>query len=172
LARKSIVVAALAVFGVSATLASAAAAADPWAAAQKRLSYPIYEPTQTLDHRVSSFGYQPCPGGKSRSSIFATYGSYKGVLMSKTKGFGIFEGSPAICSDHAEFWPQGTRTIGGVKATLGVYCDVPKHCSLAQGVANGYILLWKRGKTRIQMDSAHITLAQFLKVASSLKPVA
>jgi hypothetical protein len=169
-------VAALAVFGVSATLASAAAAAaaaaDPWAAAQKRLSYPIFEPTQTLGHKVSSFGYQPCPGGKSRSSIFATYGSYKGVLMSKTKGFGIFEGSPAICSDHAEFWPQGTRTIGGVKATLGVYCDVPKHCSLAQGVANGYILLWKRGKTRIQMDSAHITLAQFLKVASSLKPVA
>lgn len=170
MARKLIVVAALALVGLSATLASAAA--DPWAAAQKRLSYPIYEPTQSLGHKVSSFGYQPCPGGKSRSSIFATYGSYKGVLMSKTKGFGIFEGSPAICSDHAEFWPQGTRTIGGVKATLGVYCDVPKHCSLAQGVANGYILLWKRGKTRIQMDSAHITLAQFLKVASSLKPVA
>jgi hypothetical protein len=91
--------------------------------------------------------------------------------MSKTKGFGIFEGSPAICSDHAEFWPQGTRLIGGVKASLGVYCALPKHCSLAQGVTNGYILLWKRGKTRIQMDSAHLTLAQFLKVASSLEPV-
>ena len=41
---------ALAVFGVSATLASAAA--DPWAAARKRLSYPIYEPMQTLGHKV------------------------------------------------------------------------------------------------------------------------
>ncbi len=169
MAWKLTAVVALAVFCTSAAIA--AAAADPWQAAQKRLSYPIYEPAQTLGYKISSFGYQPCPGGKSKSSIFATYGSYKGVLMSKTKGFGIFEGSPAICSDHAEFWPQGTRLIGGVKASLGVYCGLPKHCSLAQGVTNGYILLWKRGKTRIQMDSAHLTLAQFLKVASSLQPV-
>ena len=73
---------------------------------------------------------------------------------------------------QVEFTPQGTRMIGGAKATLGVYCDPAKRCSLAQGVANGYILLWRRGKTRIQMDSAHITLAQFLNVAYNLKPVA
>ena len=171
MARKLIVVAALAFLGSSATFA-AATAADPWAAAQKRLVYPIDEPTRTLGYKVSGFGYQTCPGGRSRSSIFATYGSYKGVLNGKARGFGIFEGSPAICSDHAEFKPQGTRMIGGAKATLGVYCDPAKRCSLAQGVANGYILLWRRGKTRIQMDSAHITLAQFLNVAYNLKPVA
>ena len=161
-------IAAVAVFGLSAL--AALAATDPWHAAHARLSYPIYKPAQTLGYKISSFGYQPCPGGKSRSSIYATYGTYKGTLLSNTKGFGIFEGSPAICSDHAEYWPQGTRLIGGVKAALGVYCDVPKHCTLAQGLKNGYILLWKRGATRIQMDSSHLTLAQFLKVAGSLTP--
>jgi hypothetical protein len=165
--RKTITtIAAVAVFGLSAL--AALAATDPWSAAHSRLSYPIYKPAQTLGYKISSFGYQPCPGGKSKSSIYATYGTYKGVLLSNTKGFEIFEGSPAICSDHAEFDPHGTRVIGGVKATLGVYCDVPKHCTLTQGVKNGYILLWKRGATRIQMDSSHLTLTQFLKVAASL----
>ena len=168
--RKTITtIAAVAVFGLSAL--AALAATDPWNAANSRLSYPIYKPAQTLGYKISGFGYQPCPGGKSKSSIYATYGTYKGVLLSKTKGFGIFEGSPAICSDHAEYDAHGTRVIGGVKAALGVYCDVPNHCSLAQGVKNGYILLWKRGSTRIQMDSSHLTLAQFLKVAGSLKLV-
>jgi len=161
--------AALVVFCASAV--AAAAGGDPWAAAHSRLSYPIYEPGQTLGYKVSSFGYQPCPGGKSKASLFATYGTYKGVLLSKTKGFGIFEGSPNICSNPADWTAHGTRVIGGVKASLGVYCDLPKHCSLAQGVTNGFILLWKRGATRIQMDSSHLTLAQFLKAASSLQPV-
>jgi hypothetical protein len=168
--RRSLVkIAAAAAFGLSAP--SAVGAADPWSAAHARLSYPIYRPAQTLGYKISSFGYQPCPGGKSKAAVDATYGTYKGILLSKTKGFGIFEGSPAICSDHAEFWPQGTRVIGGVRATLGVYCDVPKHCTLPQGIKNGYVLLWKRGATRIQMDSSHLTLAQFLRVARSLAPV-
>ena len=167
--RKTITtIAAVAVFGLSAL--AALAATDPWSAAHARLSYTIYKPAQTLGYKISSFGYQPCPGGKSKSSIYATYGTYKGVLLSKTTGFGIFEGSPAICSDHAEYDSHGTRAIGGIKAVLGVYCDVPKHCSLARGVKNGYILLWKRGATRIQMDSSHLTLVQFLKVAGSLTP--
>jgi len=162
-------IASLAVLCVSAV--AAAAGGDPWVVAHSRLSYPIYKPAQTLGYKVSSFGYQPCPGGKSKASLYATYGTYKGVLLSKTKGFGIFEGSPAICSNPAGWTQHGTELIGGIKASLGVYCDLPKHCSLAQGVQNGYILLWKRGKTRIQMDSSHLTLAQLLRVARSLKPV-
>lgn len=128
-------IAAIAVLaGLGLSAAGALAASNPWSAAHARLSYPIYEPARTLGYKVSSFGYQPCPGGRSKASVYATYGTYKGILLSRTRGFGIFEGSPRICSDHAEFWPQGTRRVGGVVATLGVYCDVPKHCSLAQGV--------------------------------------
>ena len=150
---------------------AAVAATDPWGAANARLSYPIYKPTQTLGYKISSFGYQPCPGGRSKASLYATYGTYKGILLSKTVGFGLFEGSPQICSNPAEWTAHGTQLIGGVKASVGVYCDVPKRCSLAQGVKNGFILLWKRGQTRIQMDSSHLTLAQLLRVARSLKPV-
>jgi hypothetical protein len=154
-----------------ASAVTAAAGGDPWAVAHSRLSYPIYKPAQTLGFKVSSFGYQGCGGAKSKDSMYATYGTYKGVLLSKTKGFGIFEGSPNICSNAADSTPRGTRLIGGIKASLGVYCDLPKHCSLAQGVRNGYILTWKRSKTRIQMDSSHLTLVQLLQTAASLAPV-
>jgi hypothetical protein len=164
-------VAFLAAAAVGLAVLTAASASDFWSGANARLSYPIYKPTSTLGYGISSSGFQPCPGGKSKSSLYATYGTYKGVLLSKTKGFGIFEGSPAICSDPAESTPHGTRVIGGVKASLGVYCDPPKHCSLAQGVQNGYILRWKRGVTRIQMDSAHLTLAELLTLAKSLQLV-
>ncbi len=162
----------IAVLGVLlASAATAMAGGDPWVVAHSRLSYPIYKPAATLGYKVSSFGYQACGGAKSKDSMYATYGTYKGVLLSQTKGFGIFEGSPAICSNAAGWTAHGTQLIGGVKASLGVYCDLPKHCSLAQGVKNGFILLWKRGTTRIQMDSSHLTLAQLLTAARSLKPV-
>jgi hypothetical protein len=150
---------------------TAFADADPWPAASARLSYPIFKPAYTLGYKVSSFGFQPCPGGRSKASVYATYGSYRGIHNGPVKGFGLFEGSPAICSDHAEFTDHGKVQIGANRATLGVYCDVPKTCSLAQGRQNGFILLWTRGKTRIQMDSAHLALAGLLKAARSLTPV-
>ena len=106
--------------GLCVSAALAAAAANPWPAANTRLSYPIFQPTQTLGYKVSGFGYQPCGTAKSKDSLDATYGTYKGVLTAKVKGFGIFEGSPQICSDPAEYWPVGTRTVGGIKASLGV----------------------------------------------------
>jgi len=158
-----------AAFGVVAL--TAAAALDPWADAHARLGYAIYKPKTTLGYKVSSFGYQACPGGKRSASFSVTYGSYRGVRGPKTKGFDLFEGSPVICSDPGEHTANGTRTIGGVKAIVGVYCDPTRYCSLADGVKNGYILLWKRGATRIQMDGAHITLARLLEVARSLVPV-
>jgi len=150
---------------------TALATSNPWPAAHARLRYTIYKPSQTLGYKLSGFGYQPCPGGKSKASLYATYGTYRGVLGSNTKGFDIFEGSPAICSDHGEFASKGTQTIDGVKAQVGVYCDPSERCPLADGVKKGYILLWRRGATKMQMDGAHITLAQLLKVARSLEPV-
>jgi hypothetical protein len=162
-------IAALAVLCVSAV--TAAAGGDPWVVAHSRLSYPLYKPAQTLGFKISSFGYQSCGVAKTKDSMYATYGTYRGVLLSKTRGFAVFEGSPNICSNPAGSTRHGTRVIGGVKADLGVYCDLPKQCSLAQGVQNGYILTWKRGATRIQMDSSHLTLAQLLQAASSLARV-
>jgi hypothetical protein len=162
-------VAVLAALAASASLA--VAAGNPWPAAHAHLSFPIFQPTQTLGYKVSSFGYQPCGGAKSKDSLDATYGTYKGILTAKVKGFGIFEGKPQICSDPAEYWPVGTRTVGGIKAQLGVYCALPKHCTLAQGPKNGWILIWRRNGTKIQMDGVHLTLAQFLQVANALKPV-
>jgi hypothetical protein len=157
--------------GLWASAALAVAAGNPWPAAHARLGYPIFEPTQTLGYKASGFGYQSCGTAKSKDSLDATYGTYKGVLSARVKGFGIFEGSPQICSNPAEYWPVGTRTVDGIRANLGVYCDLPKRCTVAQGPKNGWILVWRRNGTKIQMDAVHLSLAQFLKVANSLKRV-
>lgn len=156
---------------VALSAATALADNDPWPVAGARLGYPIYKPVTTLGFKVSSFGFEPCAGGPSKASLYTTYGSYRGILGSRTKGFALLEGSPAICSDPAEWTPHGQVWIGAARASLGVYCALPRRCSLAQGRQNGFILLWRRGRTRMQMDSAHLALAGLLRVARSLVPV-
>jgi hypothetical protein len=89
--------------GLAVAAGSALAAGDPWPGAHARLSYPVFKPTKTFGYKVSGSGFQPCPGGPSKASLYVTYGTYKGVLLSKTKGFDVFEGSPAICSDYGDF---------------------------------------------------------------------
>jgi hypothetical protein len=156
---------------VALSAATALADNDPWPVANARLGYPIYKPVATLGFKISSFGFEPCPGGPSKASLYTTYGSYRGILGSRTKGFGLLEGSPAICSDPAEWTPHGHVWIGAARASLGVYCALPGRCSLAQGRENGFILLWRRGRTRMQMDSAHLALTGLLRVARSLVAV-
>ena len=91
---------------------TALADADPWPVARASLSYPLYRPRYRLGYKVSSFGFQRCPGGRSKASLYATYGSYRGVRSGRLTGFGLLEGSPAICSDPAGWTPHGTVWVG------------------------------------------------------------
>lgn len=162
----------LAVFALLGASASVAEGGrDPWLVARARLSYSLYEPTQRLGTKLSSFRYLPCYRGKSRDSLYTTFGSYNMLPNSRARGFELVEGSPEVCANAAQFTHHGTRTIGGIRASLGVYCEPPKRCSLVQGFRNGYTLYWTRGKTFIQINSAHLTLAQLLRVAESLRLV-
>jgi hypothetical protein len=163
--------AALAALGLSGEFARAGGA-DAWHRAAKRLGYPIYRPTNTLGFRMNAFSYGPCT---PKPYISATYGTYRGDLLSKTRGFGLLEGSPVICSNAADWVSLGTVRIGRNRAALGVYCSTPTGCSKKDGVANGFSLTWDvpygpggRKRTSMFMDSSHLGLADFLRVARNL----
>ena len=148
-----------------AVIASAAAAGrDPWLVAQHRLAYTVYEPRATLALKLSRFEYPSCYHGRSADSLYTDYGG-------RVRGFELIEGSPRICANAASFTVVGTRTVGAATAHLGVYCKPGRQCSLAQGVANGYALYWRLGRTRVQINSRRLTLAQLFQVATNLRPV-
>lgn len=149
----------------------AVAGRDAWQAAQQRLDYPLFRPSRLLGFPLSKFEYLPCYRGKSRDSVYTSYGAYGLGPRSRKRGFELVEGNPQVCANSAEFTPHGTRLIGRVRAKLGVYCAVPRRCSLAQGVRNGYTLYWRREGTYVQISSARLTLSQLLELARGLRPV-
>jgi hypothetical protein len=174
-------ISAVAFAALVATGAAVAAMSPPqWLEAQKGLAYPLYRPTRTVGLEQSSLARLPCVPGKT-NWVSAQYGNaYKGTSFGKVRGFQIGEGYPEICANAGESRVVGTRTVGGVRVKVMVYCDPPKRCTLADGVKNGYALLWRKPfmpgqklkkSTQIFMDSSRLTLAQLLAVASSLIPV-
>lgn len=161
-----------ALLAASAVVASPAAAGrDPWLVAHTRLGYPIFEPTQTLGLRLSRFTYPPCGHGKSKDSLYTSYGVYNMSPTGGGHGFELVEGSPIICANPAHFTPEGELTAGDLHADLGVYCAYPRKCPLADGYRNGFTLYWTRQSTHIQIDSARLTLEQLLEIATSLRQV-
>jgi hypothetical protein len=143
--------------------AATAAGRDPWLVAQHRLAYSLYEPRAMLGLKLSRVEYPPCHHGRSTDSFYTDYGS-------RRRGFELVEGSAQICANAAALTALGTRRIGLATAHLGVYCRPGTRCSRAQGFANGYALYWRDGRTRIQINSRRLTLAQLFQVATSLRP--
>jgi hypothetical protein len=179
---------AIAAAAVVAALAAAAGAfalgaPSPWQNAQVGLTYPLYQPTATLGLQRAEFRLLPCQPGQDES-VFATYGrAYTPPSnFGKVRGFSIGEGYPQICANAGIAKSVATRTVGGVRVRVSVYCDPSEfsRCTLASGVRNGYVLQWRkpyrRGqiikrRTEIFMDSSLLTLPELLKIAASLTPV-
>lgn len=158
----------LAVLTVAAVCAVAVlpamAGRDPWLVAHGRLGYTVYEPRARLGLKLTRFEYPLCYHGRSRDSLYSDYGG-------RSRGFELVEGSPQICANAAPFTDLGTRVVGAATAHLGVYCAPEARCTLAEGVVNGYALYWTQGRTRIQINSRHLTLDQLFQVATNLRSV-
>lgn len=157
-----IVTAAACVCAVAA--AATAAGRDPWLVAHHRLAYSLYEPRAMLGLKLSRVDYPRCYHGGRSDSLYTDYGG-------RLRGFELVEGSPQICANAAPSTVLGARMVGAATARLAVNCSPGKRCSLAQGVANGYALYWREGRTRIQINSRRLTLSQLFQVATSLRPV-
>jgi hypothetical protein len=147
-----------------------------WENIQVGITYRLYQPGATLGYKLNKL--KPASCGKGHEPwVVATYGTYKGILNGKTKGFALYEGHP-ICSDPAESTKVGNLTIMGVKAYVGVYCDPAKHCTKADGVKSGYTVQWKakpsspyKKNTQMQLDTSKLTWTQLTKIAKGLKKV-
>jgi hypothetical protein len=171
----SVVALALAVAG------AALAKGDPWPGAQKKLSYPVYKPTNTVGVTLAGFVLQPCAPGKD-SSIFASYGRGSSPNgFGHFRGFMIGEGYPFQCSDFGDAGRVGTRTVNGVAARVFAYCGPPgRKCTFADGIKHGYVVQWnqpapktgtRHKRTLVTLISSKLTFAELLRVAAGLKQV-
>jgi hypothetical protein len=147
-----------------------------WENIQVGITYRLYQPGTTLGNKLNKLRTASC--GKGHEPwVVATYGTYKGILNGKTKGFALYEGHP-ICADPAESTKIGNILIMGVKAYVGVYCDPTQHCTKADGVKHGYTVQWKakpsspyKKNTQMQLDTSKLTFAQLSHIAARLKKV-
>jgi hypothetical protein len=171
---------------VAAACAALAAAApvlsmgapNKWDNIQTGLTYRLYHPTNTLHQKRNSLKTISCGKGKE-PWVAATYGTYKGVLNTKTKGFGLYEGHP-ICANAGTSSPIKAPTIKGSKGKVyaGVYCNANRTCTKRQGYGKGFTVQWTMARsgvyhkdTQMQVDSAHMRWKQLVRFIHSLKPV-
>lgn len=174
---------ALVILAVCAALAVAApvfsmGAPNKWDNIQVGLTYRLYHPTVLLHQKRNRLKTISCGKGKE-PWVAATYGTYKGILNSKTKGFGLYEGHP-ICANAGTSTPIRPPRIKGAKGKVyaGVYCDPTKHCTKSQGYRKGFTVQWTmkasgtyRKTTQMQVDSAHMRWRKVVRFIHGLKPV-
>jgi hypothetical protein len=170
---------AAAVFLAALVTAGAAFAmgADPWTNAQTGLTYPLYKPTFTAGLKQGKLSLLDCASNDAWVAV--SYGA-GGAFGGKKRGIDLLEGNP-ICSDIGDARLITTRTIGGAKVKIFVGCEPTKPCKLAYGKTMGYVLAWKhlapatgafKGKaTQLEIVGQHLSLAEVLKVAGSLRPL-
>lgn len=122
---------------LAAAAGSARAAPSPWGHAQASVHYALFVPTTTAGLRLTSFQRVSCGDGRD-PGVAATYGSVKG------RGFSVTEGSPDVCLGTPGYQAVTTRVLGGVRISVGVFCQPTRHCTLQEGEKTGYVLRWRR----------------------------
>ena len=167
--RRFLVVAAM--IAVIAAAASAAAAGDlaaTWRTIAQRAAFPVYRPLQTLGLRfdgVTLARYTGC--------LLASWGNPQSHAGPH---FMIYEpGDTSRCGQPGVANEVATAKINGVKVEVLAQCAAWPKCTVKDGETNGILLLFvpeRAGKHyAIQLQSAHVSLQHFLKIATSFTRV-
>ena len=167
--RRFLVVAAM--IAVIAAAASAAAAGDlaaTWRTIAQRAAFPVYRPLQTLGLRfdgVTLARYTGC--------LLASWGNPQSHAGPH---FMIYEpGDTSRCGQPGVANEVATAKINGVKVEVLAQCAAWPKCTVKDGETNGILLLFvpePAGKHyAIQLQSAHVSLQHFLKIATSFTRV-
>jgi hypothetical protein len=148
--------------------APAAESQASWHKIAERAKFPVYRPRQTLGLKLA--GVQLDRSG----CLVAGWG--KPPFSSKRPGFGIYEpGDSVVCGQPGVSTEVATAVVNGVKLHVGVQCATWPKCTIKDGETKGEFLLFvpERGAKHyaIQLDSSHISLRDFLKVARSFTRV-
>jgi hypothetical protein len=167
--RRFLVVAAM--IAVIAAAASAAAAGDlaaTWRTIAQRAAFPVYRPLQTVGVRfdgVTLARYTGC--------LLASWGNPQSHAGPH---FMIYEpGDTSRCGRPGVANEVATATINGVNVEVLAQCAAWPKCTVKDGETNGILLLFvpeRAGKRyTIQLQSTHVSLQHFLKIARSFTRV-
>jgi hypothetical protein len=157
---------------VSALLAAVAAPAAnnqaTWHEIAQRARFPVYRPRKTLGLKLSGLVLD------RDGCLLAGWG--KPPFASKGRHFGLYEpGGSRMCRQAGVATPVRTVVIAGVKVDVFVQCSVWPKCTIKDGETKGIFLLFapERGGRHytIQLQSSHVSLSDFLKVARSFTRV-
>lgn len=159
--------AAVAVAAGAAMIASAAVSPASWQQVAKRASFPVYRPGQTLGLPLTALGLSPC--STPTGFMHATYGT----ASNSSRHVDLFEAAdPLRCGNPGESRPVTSAVINGVNVPVSVYCAPNTKCTAADGFNNGFLVFVKKPGAGIGIDSARVSLSDFLTLARSLSPVA
>jgi len=157
-------------------VAVASGSSNPWQNAAARVTFPVYQPTETLGFKLTRVNVQQCGYG-GNTSVDAGYSKGSGKQRAV---FGLTEASPQFCGDAGESITVGSADVNGIEVPVQVFCYSPgPKCTVEDGFTNGFLLYVRRpgsNRTVIAAYSSHVALDDLLKVVRSLagvsKPVA
>jgi len=134
-----------------------------WHAVARRARFPVYRPAQTLGLR---------PGGLllHNGCLLAGWGTRKGPH------FGLYEpGESTACGQPGEAIRVARTVINGVRVPVLVQCPTLPRCTIRDGERKGQLLVFvpehRPKHYSIQLQSTHVALGDFLKVARSFRQV-
>jgi len=139
-----------------------------WHKIARRAKFPVYRPRQTLGLNLAGLVLD------RDGCLLADWG--KPTFSSQGPHFGVFELAGTIMCGQAGVATQvATAVVNRVRLQVLVQCPTWPKCTIKDGETKGEFLLFlpERGAKHytIQLDSAHVSLSDFLKVARSFTRV-
>jgi hypothetical protein len=162
-ANKGFVISASGVARVGASVANNGA---NWQTIARRAGFPVYRPTQTLGLTRT---------GLTLSTSGCLIASYDDPRSRNGQQFGFDEpGASQSCGQPGIANQVAAASINGIKVEVLVQCRAFPKCTINDGVTNGFLLFVPERRPKnytIQLQSKHMSLAHFLKVAESFTKV-
>jgi hypothetical protein len=146
--------------------ASVASSATNWQTIARRAGFPVYRPTRTLGLTLTDL---------TLSTSGCLIASYETPRSANSPQFGFDEpGASESCGQPGIANQVAAASINGIKVEVLVQCRAVPNCTVKDGVKNGFLLFVPERKPKhysIQLQSKHMSLAHFLKVAKSFAKV-
>ena len=138
-----------------------------WHKIAQRARFPVYRPTQTVGLKLA---------GLVLNTDGCLVGGYGNPRSNKGPHFGVYEPAGTVMCGQAGVATQvATAVVNGVKVQVLVQCAAWPKCTTKDGETKGEFLLFvpESGAKHytIQLQSMHVSLSDFLKVARSFTRV-
>jgi hypothetical protein len=138
-----------------------------WRKAADRAGFAVYRPRQTLGLKLSDLVLT------ASGCLQASYGNHGSM---KGPHFGLYEpANTSQCGQPGDAAEVAPAVINGVNVPVLVQCATLPKCTTKDGETNGVFLLFVPEHAgphyAIQLQSSHVSLSDFLKVARSFTKV-